>query len=57
MPRKTFSAETDECLLVQRQYAHWLAACKEQEEDVEQSMSMQHRDDACVEDLTNALLR
>ena len=57
MHRHSFSARLTQTLLVQRQYAHWLAACKEQEEDIAQSMIMQHRDDACVKDLTTALLR
>ena len=42
---------------MQMQYVHWLVACKEQEEDVAQSMMLQHSDDACVKDLTRALLR
>ena len=57
MHRQSFNARLTQAFWVQRQYAHWLAACKEQEEDIAQSMTMRHRDDAYVKDLTQALLR
>ena len=57
MHRQSFYSRLKQAFWVQRQYAHWLAACKEQEEDIAQSMAMRHRDDAYVKDLTQALLR
>ena len=57
MRRQSLYASLTQAIWVQRQYAHWLAACKEQEDDIAQSVTMQHRDDAYVQDLTQALLR